>query len=206
MHLNCLRGTLDVLKSSPFKAIEIGSVCPSLELISRLLARKFLLDHTSFHSLHIVELFHEVASLWRFVPSRLPILATYAYNIQLCEPYILKNENHLPIYATSFSVLLKKLDITIKPLFLNTSRAFLNGLQNYTVDALFQNFINTHFPKFTIVFTDGLMSETSASDSSYIQKTELSSYGNLPTLFSNFLLYIIILYIIICSPSLILQP
>lgn len=47
--------------------------------------------------MQVVEFFREVASLWKYVPRILPILATYVCNIQQYEHDILKNYNHLPI-------------------------------------------------------------------------------------------------------------
>lgn len=110
----------------------------------------------------------------------------YARNIQPLEPYILRNINYLSIYVALSLVTLEKLDVTTESLFFNTSRVFLRCIPNYTVESLFRNFINTHFPDFTIVFTNGFASETSASYSFYIQKIELSSYGTLTNSLSIF--------------------
>jgi len=116
---------LGALRSSSARAIELESACPPLDLRCRWLAGQFLFKHVAYYEIVIANIFLDIPSVWRFTPKRLPILASYARNIQAAEQVIIRNRNRLPIFSAPFSALLATLDITIDPLFLNTSREFL---------------------------------------------------------------------------------
>lgn len=88
-----------------------------------------------------MNLFREMASAWRFVPIRLPVLALYARTIQAAEQLIIINDNRLLKFSALFFSYL--LYITIDTLFLNVSRELLLSLPNCLNWSLFSTLHQT---------------------------------------------------------------
>lgn len=155
------------IRSSPSPAIEVETAFPPLHIRYRWLAGIFLLKYLS-HSNHLIfDIYHSLFFSWRYVPKSMTILSFAANSIPPFSQFIL-NAPKLPPYDQSYDSLFSAPIIHITHTFLNLSSNDLKSMSHSIVNNIFVDYLNANFPNFTVVYTDGSVTPTSAGYSVYI--------------------------------------
>ena len=185
LQIACLRSIIGALKSTPSPAIEVETTCQPLNLRCKWLAGKFLLKNLSTKDAHIFNSFLDIFYSWRYIQKSLPVLASMAHSLISTRDHIY-NSTKPPLYETNFNSLFLTPTIHFNKDFLKHSINFLKTSPPNFVNSLFIDYIQEHFSRFILIFTDGSSTPLSAGFSFYIPDFHISFSNNLPPTASSY--------------------
>jgi ribonuclease HI len=184
---SCLRTVIGAVRSAPNICLEVECVCPPLEIRARQLAGKFLLKHISNSHDSIFKMFLSLASNWRYVPKTLPILASIAFSIKPLTPSIIISQNRLYCFDLPFGALILLSRVHILNLFKDCKDSSTRvNMPTFSVNQIFNDFIDTNFHNYCLVYTDGSVSTSSAGFSFFIPKLKIKFSDTLPLVTCSF--------------------
>ena len=182
---SCLRNIMGYVRSTPLPGIEVESTCPPFNIRSRWLAGNFLLKSLSQANCAIFDTYYSLFLTWRYIPKSLPVLSLTANSISPFHQYIITHTKH-PVYEIAYETLLHSTPVHVVNLFPDFSTSDLKTSSPAVINNLFLAFIESKFPDYMVVYTDGSVSPLSAGFSFYIPQLNISFTSNLPPSSSSF--------------------